>query len=90
MNKKEFIAAVANKAGHNLTTTKEILEAMQSVIEETVVVGGDEINITGFIKFHSRTSSARQGRNPATGETIQIPESTRAVSTLSKTFSKKA
>jgi DNA-binding protein HU-beta len=36
---------------------------------------GDEINLTGFGKFKVRNSPARQGRNPATGETIEIAAS---------------
>jgi DNA-binding protein HU-beta len=36
---------------------------------------GDEINLTGFGKFKVRNSPARQGRNPGTGETIEIAAS---------------
>lgn len=36
---------------------------------------GDEVNLAGFGKFKAKDSPARQGRNPATGETIEIAAS---------------
>lgn len=37
------------------------------------IAGGDEVRLTGFGKFSSSDRGARQGRNPQTGEAIQIP-----------------
>lgn len=39
------------------------------------MAAGDEVNVTGFGKFTVTERSARQGRNPQTGETIQIAAS---------------
>ena len=45
---------------------------------------GDEIALNGFGKFKVKTSAARQGRNPSTGETIQIAESKRLTFSAAK------
>jgi len=39
------------------------------------VAKGDEVSISGFGKFKVKESAAREGRNPSTGETIQIAAS---------------
>lgn len=40
------------------------------------VKGRNKVAIAGFGTFEAKTRNAREGRNPATGETIQIPEKT--------------
>lgn len=40
------------------------------------MAAGEEVSITGFGKFSTSKRAARTGRNPATGATLQIPEST--------------
>ena len=41
----------------------------------TAATGGHEVSISGFGKFKIKESAAREGRNPSTGETIQIAAS---------------
>lgn len=71
MNKAELTAEVAGKTGMTQSQAGEALEATLQAIEGALARGG-EVNITGFGKFSVAHRGARQGRNPATGETIQI------------------
>lgn len=74
MNKNELISRVAEV---NETTKKaagEQVEAILAVITEALAAG-EEVAISGFGKFSVTERAAREGRNPATGETIQIAAS---------------
>jgi nucleoid DNA-binding protein len=71
MNKPEFIDAVAAKAGLSKKDAEDAVNAFIGVVEGTLGSGG-EVNFTGFGKFSVTHTAARQGRNPATGATIQI------------------
>jgi len=72
MNKTELIEDVANKAGLTKAQTQDVLTALVSTITETVA-NGDKVILVGFGSFEPKVRSAREGRNPQTGETIQIP-----------------
>lgn len=71
MNKQEFIAAVAAKAGSSLADAGRAVNAVFDVIQETLQAGGD-ITLTGFGKFETRTRAARNGVNPLTKQPIKI------------------
>ena len=71
MNKTQLIEQVAAKTDSSKTEAAQAVEAVLATIEESLSRGG-EISITGFGKFHVAQRNARQGRNPQTGETIQI------------------
>jgi DNA-binding protein HU-beta len=72
MNKTELIEHVANKAGLTKAQTQSVLSALVSTITETVA-NGDKVTLVGFGSFEPKLRSAREGRNPQTGKTIQIP-----------------
>jgi len=74
MNKSELIEAVANSTG---LARNEAASATDAVLDSIVdaLVGGDQVNISGFGTFSVRDRAARSGRNPQTGETIQIKAS---------------
>jgi DNA-binding protein HU-beta len=72
MNKTELIEDVANKAGLTKAQTQDVLKALVSTITETVA-NGDKVILVGFGSFEPKVRSAREGRNPNTGKTIQIP-----------------
>ncbi len=72
MNKAEFIDALARKALISKKEATAAVNAFQEVVTETLVKG-DEITLTGFGKFKAEHTQARQGRNPQTGEVINIP-----------------
>lgn len=74
MNKKELIAKLAETMGTTKKAAEETLDAVTTVITEALVEGQD-IKISGFGTFSVSERAAREGRNPATGETIQIAAS---------------
>jgi DNA-binding protein HU-beta len=74
MTKQELAQKVANEAGLNNSQAKEAVEATFQAIADELASGG-EVAVSGFGKFSVSERSAREGRNPATGETIQIQAS---------------
>lgn len=74
MTKSEFVDVVADKADLSKKEATAAVEAVLDTIEGTLKRGG-EVVFSGFGKFHVAQRNARQGRNPATGETIQIAAS---------------
>lgn len=74
MNKTELIAAVAAKTG----LTKKDTEATVSAALESIVAAlaeGDKVQLPGFGTFEVKHREARTGRNPRTGETMEIAAS---------------
>ena len=74
MNKKELVKAISEKLEITQKAAGEQLDAILDVITEELVQGG-EVKISGFGTFSVAERAAREGRNPATGETIQIAAS---------------
>ncbi|MBB5335905.1 HU family DNA-binding protein [Pectinatus brassicae] len=74
MNKSELVASVAEQAGLTKKDAEKAVNAIFASVQETLVKG-DKVQVIGFGTFEVRTRAARAGRNPQTGETIQIPES---------------
>ncbi len=72
MNKGEFIDAVAVAAGLSKMDATRAVDAVISVVGNTLKKG-DAVTLVGFGTFEVRSRAARQGRNPKTGETINIP-----------------
>jgi len=75
LTKQELIDVVSEKAG----LTKKDTGAVVDVILESIVDSlkrGEKVALVGFGTFEAKTRKAREGRNPATGETIQIPART--------------
>ena len=71
VNKSELVDAIADKAELSRTDAGKALDALTSVVSDALK-GGDQVALTGFGTFLSRRREAREGRNPKTGETIQI------------------
>ena len=74
MNKTELIDAIADRTGVAKSTVDAVIKGMTETIEDNVAKG-DKISIPGFASFQKVKRAARTGRNPRTGETIQIPAS---------------
>lgn len=72
MVKTELINALTVKTGLKKVEAERALNALLEIIGDELAKG-HEVNITGFGKFLSKHKEARIGRNPATGEEIQIP-----------------
>ncbi len=74
MNKTEFVAAIADKAG---LTKKDADKALKAVIDITTaqLKKGEKIQLVGFGTFETVKRPARTGRNPQTKQAIKIPAS---------------
>lgn len=72
VNKQEFISKVAEKSGFTKVDTKAFVNAMESVIFECVKAHED-LKLTNGMTVVVKDVAARTGRNPMTGETIEIP-----------------
>lgn len=75
MNKAELIQALSDKTGLTKSDTEKTLNALVETIIDTVA-DGQEVALIGFGTFKPAHRAAREGRNPATGATIQIEAST--------------
>ena len=74
MNKTELIERIAQEAGVPEVEAQRHFGAFERVVTEALK-GGEEVRITGFGKFYAREQKAREGRNPQTGEKMQIKAS---------------
>jgi DNA-binding protein HU-beta len=73
MNKAELVDTIATKLEG--TTKKEVDAVLSAAVEaiQAAVAAGDKVTLVGFGSFEPRDRQAREGRNPKTGETMQIP-----------------
>lgn len=72
MNNAELAAQTAEQSGISKEAARKIVDAIFAAIVDTAASGG-EVSINGFGKFKVKESAERDGRNPATGETIKSP-----------------
>jgi DNA-binding protein HU-beta len=75
MTKSQMLAALAEKTGHSKKDVGMVVETMVNMAYSEVKKSGEFV-IPGVGKLVKQHRKARQGRNPATGETIQIPART--------------
>ena len=74
MTKSEFVDQVAERSNLSKKEAGDAVDAVLETIEDTLKRGSD-VTFSGFGKFHVAERGAREGRNPSTGETIQISAS---------------
>jgi DNA-binding protein HU-beta len=74
MNKNELVDAVAASTGLSKSDGANAIDSMLNAISDALM-GGDEVRLTGFGTFSVAQRKASEGRNPRTGEIIQIPAS---------------
>jgi DNA-binding protein HU-beta len=74
MTKNELADKVAERTGLAGSQARQVLEATIETVADELAAGG-EVALAGFGKFSVSHRAARQGRNPATGETINIAAS---------------
>jgi DNA-binding protein HU-beta len=72
MNKLELVNVVAAKTGQTKRACEEMLDVVLQTIKDTVS-DGDKVTLVGFGTFAMMQRSARRGRNPRTGNAINIP-----------------
>lgn len=85
MNKAELVSAIAEKSGQSAATVGSVLGAFEDVVTNTVASGG-KVQIPGFLSFEQSERAARTGRNPSTGEEIQIAAATVPKVKVGKSF----
>ena len=76
MNRSELVDAIAERSGVSKADVDASLKGFFDVVAGVVARGGDKVTIPGWISFEQGSRSARTGRNPQTGETINVPAST--------------
>ncbi|ABM61386.1 HU family DNA-binding protein [Halorhodospira halophila] len=74
MNKSELIEAVADSADLSKAAAARAVDAMVESVTDALREG-DQVTLVGFGTFTVRERAARTGRNPRTGESIDIPAS---------------
>ena len=74
MNKVELIAAMAEQAGISKKDAEASLKAFIDIVEKELKDGG-KVQLVGFGTFEVSKRAARTGRNPQTGETMEITAS---------------
>ena len=74
MNKTELIAAAAERSGMTKKDTEKVLNAVLDTIT-AALVAGDKVQVSGFGIFEVKEREARMGRNPHTGEAMEIAAS---------------
>ena len=72
MNKAQLVEEVASQTGSTRKTSREAVDAITSVISDTLA-RGEKVTLVGFGTFQARERKTRRGRNPQTGKEIQIP-----------------
>ena len=74
MNKNDLVAAVASRSGLSKADTAKAVDGVIDSISSSLS-GGTEVRLVGFGTFSVSRRAATTGRNPRTGERIQIPAS---------------
>lgn len=88
MNNAELIEQVATANNLTKSDAKKIVDSVFSAIADAAAKGG-EISLNGFGKFKVKHTPAREGRSPATGETIKIAASRKLTFSVAKAIKDK-
>ena len=72
LNRTELIAKIADEAGLTKTDADKALSALQTILVDALEKG-EAVKITGLMSVERTQRAARKGRNPRTGEEIEIP-----------------
>ncbi|MDP3907535.1 HU family DNA-binding protein [Novosphingobium sp.] len=83
MNTSDIADQLAETNGLTKAEARKLVDGVFAAIADAAAKG-DEVAINGFGKFKVKASPAREGRNPATGETITIAASKKLTLTVAK------
>lgn len=75
LNKQELVSSVAERSDISKTKAGEVVDAVLATIEASLSKG-QEVRLVGFGSFVTAKRKATKGRNPRTGDEINIPAST--------------
>ena len=74
MNKNELVSVVAEKSGFSKKDAAVALDSVIAAISDSLAQG-EKIQLVGFGTFEVKERAARSGKNPRTGEVVEIPAS---------------
>lgn len=74
VKKGELVTRIAQESGLNKKQSEAALDAFLGVVQ-AALQAGEKVQLVGFGTFETRERAARMGRNPGTGEEIEIPAS---------------
>ena len=75
MTKADLVAQVALKTQMTQQQTVQVVDLLLASIVEALQ-SGDKVELRGFGSFRRRSRRSRQGRNPKTGDTVEVPAQT--------------
>lgn len=75
MKKSEMIEVLSNKTGLTKADCEKVFNATFDIFKEELS-NGNKVSVAGFGVFSTSQRAAREGRNPQTGEIVQIPART--------------
>lgn len=73
MTKTELIYSIATETGNHKKDVEQMLNSFIGIVQDSLAKG-DEVKLAGLGSFKVKSAAARTGRNPQTGEPIEIPE----------------
>ena len=85
MNKTDLINVVSAETKISKKDTETVVTAMLETIAETLK-SGDKVQLIGFGTFEVKDAAPKTGRNPKTGETIEIPACKKPSFSAAKSF----
>lgn len=83
MNNSDLVQRISEAHGLSKADARKVVDDVFAAITEAAA-GGAEVSLNGFGKFKVKESAAREGRNPGTGEAIQIAASKKLAFTPAK------
>lgn len=72
MNRKQLVKDVAGRSGLTQDQVDSVISGLTDVVTASVKAG-DKVVVPGFVSFERVERAARSGRNPQTGESMEIP-----------------
>ena len=88
MKKNEFVSRVAERTDMSKKDTEKVIDAAFAAIGD-LMMQGDKLVLSGFGSFETKVRAARSGRNPRTGEVIEIEQATLPVFKAGRTLKDK-
>ena len=85
MNKQELIHKIAEDTDLSQKQAAAALDSMMNAVVSSVCAG-EKVQLVGFGTFQAKKREARVGRNPRTGELVQIPASVAPIFKAGKAF----
>lgn len=88
MNKSDLVGAIAEASGESKTAVSNVLDAFEATVTDAVA-SGDKVSLPGFLTFERGHRAARTGKNPQTGEALEIKASNVAKVKVGSKFKEK-